>query len=64
MQALSSYFSDFFIQLDEPAREYFPGEEVRGIYLPYKYYSLEEKKTFNNPFFVLTFYRSHHRTKF
>ncbi|GBB97172.1 hypothetical protein RclHR1_02930021 [Rhizophagus clarus] len=30
MQALSTYFSDFFIQLNDSARNYFPGEEVRG----------------------------------
>ncbi|CAI2177121.1 10519_t:CDS:2 [Funneliformis geosporum] len=31
MQALAPYFSDFYIQLEEPTRERFPGEEVRGV---------------------------------
>ncbi|RIA95781.1 hypothetical protein C1645_756746 [Glomus cerebriforme] len=35
MQALSKYFSSFFIQLDGPAREYFPGEEFSGYAIIY-----------------------------
>ncbi|CAG8477649.1 16846_t:CDS:2 [Funneliformis mosseae] len=30
MQALASYFSDFYIRIEEPTRERFPGEEVCG----------------------------------
>jgi sporulation-control protein spo0M len=30
MQALSTLFSEFYIRLEEPAKEYFPGDEVHG----------------------------------